>query len=247
MAHPSSALPGRRIRWLSCLLSALFMTATVHAQSEPVEAPQTPQQRVAKLKAWMKTSQMQLRHYEWVETTTITHDGKEVSRSQKNCYYDVTGQLQKVMAGETEESSARGGPLRRRIAERKKTKLEDYMHRAEALVHEYVPPDPDAIQMVVNSGNMSMQMLVPGRKVQLTFNSYKLPGDSLRVQVELPDDRLMGVDVASYLDDQKDAVTLASTMDVLPDGTIYTAQSVLDAPAKKVQVTVQNSGYRPSQ
>jgi hypothetical protein len=35
-------------------------------------------------------------------------------------------------------------------------------------------------------------------------------------------------------------------MSTLPDGTIYTAKTVLNAPAKGVTVTVENSGYHKS-
>jgi hypothetical protein len=39
-------------------------------------------------------------------------------------------------------------------------------------------------------------------------------------------------------------VLLDVGMGVLPDGTIYTARTVLDAKAKGLTVTVENTGYR---
>jgi hypothetical protein len=46
------------------------------------------------------------------------------------------------------------------------------------------------------------------------------------------------------MDSPKDVVTLAVQMASLPDGTNYVQQSVLDATAKKLQVTTTNSNYQ---
>ena len=53
-----------------------------------------------------------------------------------------------------------------------------------------------------------------------------------------------GVAVSSYLDSREDAVALDVDMASLPDGAVYAAQSVLDAKAKSLRVTVQSSGHR---
>jgi hypothetical protein len=42
----------------------------------------------------------------------------------------------------------------------------------------------------------------------------------------------------------KDVVTLAVQMGSLPDGTNYSQQTVLNATAKKLQVTTTNSNYQ---
>jgi hypothetical protein len=47
------------------------------------------------------------------------------------------------------------------------------------------------------------------------------------------------------LDSPEDAVSLAVKMTTLPDGAVYAAQTTLDAPAKKIQVVITNSGHRP--
>jgi hypothetical protein len=55
---------------------------------------------------------------------------------------------------------------------------------------------------------------------------------------------LTSVNVSSYLNDAKDAVTLQVTFQMLPDGTNYAANTVLNAPAKNIQVNLQNSNYQ---
>jgi len=57
--------------------------------------------------------------------------------------------------------------------------------------------------------------------------------------------RVLGLNVSSYLDTPNDPVTLAVQMNALPDGAIYAAQTTLDAKAKNIQVVIQNSGHQP--
>jgi hypothetical protein len=222
----------------------LLAQAQQPAQGQPPPQP-TPQERVAMLKQWLQASQMQLRSYEWIETTIVALDGEEKTRSQNTCYYGADGKVQKVpIANNAPPPSAPRGPLRKKVAENKKEELTDYMKSAVALVQSYVPPDPNRLQQAVNNGAFGMLMLEPGRRGQLQFGNYLKNGDRFSVDVELPTNRLLGMHVSSYLDTPEDAVQLDVTMGVLPDGTIYTSKTQLAAPAEDMVVTVENSGYR---
>ena len=77
----------------------------------------------------------------------------------------------------------------------------------------------------------------------LTFKDYEKPGDSLGVQVDLATNRVLGIQVATYLSDPSDAVTLAVKMSQLPDGTSYAQNVTLNATAKGLTVNVNNDGY----
>jgi hypothetical protein len=223
---------------------SLVLATTIAAAQAPQGPPPTPQQRVAMLKQWMQASQAQLRSYEWVETTVIAKGGEEKSRKLNTCYYGVDGKLQKVPAAEpaAEESNRRLG---KRIIAKKKEEIADYMKSAADLVHAYVPPDSNRIQQSVNAGKMTMSPQDGGRRVQLVFKDYLKAGDSLSVDIEVATNRLLGMNVSSYLDDNTaDAIQMNVAMGVLPDGTIYTAKSSLAAPAKDMTVVIENTGYR---
>lgn len=221
------------------------------AQQAPAPQPQpTPQQRAEMLKQWLQVSQAQMRAYEWIETTIVSKDGEEKSRTQKRCYYGADGKMQKVVL---QSSSAQGGGppgilppgrLAKKAAEHKKEQMTEYMQSAAELVHSYIPPVPGLIQQSIKGGKMGIQMLDPNRRARLTFGDYLKPGDSLGVEVELPTNRLLGMAVSSYLDSAKDPVALNVMMSVLPDGTIYAAQSKLDAKAMGISVSIENTGYR---
>jgi hypothetical protein len=200
--------------------------------------------RAAILKATMAASQAVLKQYEWVETTVVRLKGEEKSRKQERCYYGADGGVQKVELSQTNEGKAPRGPLRRRIAEKKEEELTDYMKSAVALVKTYVPPSPAKIQAAKDAGNVAIEVLDPGKRARLNFKNYEKPGDNLGVEVDLTSNRPLGVKVATYLDDASDAVTLDVRMGQLDGATVYPANATLNAVAKKLTVTVENSGYR---
>lgn len=259
----------KRIRVMTCLLLAVTgsrcladgyppaQVALSHerlslAQAAPQQQAQpTLPERVANLKAWMTASQQQLRTYQWIETTVVLSKGEEKSRKQNTCYYGADGKVQKVPIGDAAEEKSGGPPgilipgkLIKKGMAKKKEEMTAYMQSAVQLVQSYVPPDPALIQRSMQAGKVSLDMLEPNRRLRLTFGDYLKAGDKLSMDMELPTNRLLGVSVSSYLDSPSDAVQLTVTMSVLPDGTIYTAGTVLNAPAKELTVKVDNSGYR---
>jgi hypothetical protein len=227
-----------RLAVAACTIASLLMPAIVGAQSPEV------QQRVAALKQSVARDQQVIRQYEWIETTVISLKGEEKAQLQKRCYYGADGVLQKVPVSESPQSKKRG--LRGRIVEKKKEELTDYMQRAVALVKTYVPPDPGRIQAVKDAGKVSVDLPGGGRGVRVNLRDYAKPGDVLTVEVNPETNRVMGLTVATYLDDAKDAVTLDVRFLSLQDGTGYPANEVLNAKAKNLLVNVTNSGYRKS-
>jgi hypothetical protein len=116
------------------------------------QAPPSPDQMVAALKQNLAESQKRLRQYEWIETTALSLKGEEKSRKQQRVYYGADGKLIKLPMGEPPPQAAqggggrRGGRLKERIVENKKDEMADYMEKAAALIHQYVPPNPAQIQ-----------------------------------------------------------------------------------------------------
>ena len=122
--------------------------------------------------------------------------------------------------------------------------MTDYMKSAVALVKTYVPPSPAKIQAAKEAGKVSIEVLEPGKRARLNFRDYEKPGDNLGVELDLMNNRPLGVKVSTYLEDAKDAVTLDARMGALNDGTTYADTITLGGSAKKITVKVDNSGYR---
>ena len=220
----------------AALLCALAVTSA-QAQTPSVE------ERVVALKASLAASQIILKQYEWIETTVVSLKGEEKSRKQERCYHGADGSVQKIPLTAPDPGKKKRG-LRGRIVEKKKEELSDYMKQAIGLVKSYVPPNPALIQAAKDAGKVSLSLVEPGKCARLDFRDYHKPGDTLSVEVDLTSNRLLALKVKTYLDDTKDAVTLDARTGRLNDGTTYLDAITLDAPAKKIKVNVDNSGYR---
>ncbi len=220
------------------------LSLLVAALALPVVAQQpSVAERAAILKATMAASQAILKQYEWVETTVISVKDEQKSSQQQRCYYGADGGVQKIAINPPPAAKPERG-LRGRIAEKKTEEMTDYMKQAVALVKSYVPPSPAKIQVAKDAGNVSVEVLDPGKRARLNFRNYEKPGDNLGVEVDLTNNRPLGLKVSTYLDDAKDVVTLDVQMGQLNDGTTYASKITLDAKAKNLTVTETNSGYR---
>jgi len=190
------------------------------------------------------------RKYEWVETTTISLKGEEKGAKHNRCYYGADGKVQKTSLdqppAEDQGGGRRGGRLKEKVVENKKDEMKEYMEKAAALVHQYVPPNPQQIQAAKDAGRVAVNPQAGGT-VRIVISQYLKPGDSLSIDLDPKANKLLGIGVNSYLDTQDDVVTLAVQMASLPDGAIYVGQTTLQAPAKNITVVIQNTGYKPVQ
>jgi hypothetical protein len=233
------------VRLAVLVVASTFVPGPAVAQTAP-----SPDERVAALKQSLQDNQGRLRRYEWIETTIISLKGEEKARKQQRCYYGADGKVQKVPIGEAAPETAaapagrrRGGPIKKAIIENKKDDMREYMERAAALIHRYVPPEPALVQKAKDAGHLAVKPLVPGR-ARLEFTEYLQPGDLLAIELNTAANTLAAVTVATYLDQPEDVVALDVLFASLPDGTSHPSQTTLDAKAKNIRVVIQNSGYR---
>ena len=234
--------------------ATLGIGALLHAQQPPAPAAGGgAQDQVAALKQSLQQGMALARKYEWVETTIISLKGEEKARKQNRCYYGADGKVQKVSLdpapAAAQEQGGRGGrrgggKVKEKIVENKKDEMSEYMKSAAALIHTYVPPNPEKIQAAKEAKRVAVNPQAGG-KAQIVISQYLLPGDSLTLDLDAASSRLLGLGVKSYLDKPEDTVTLAVTMNTLPDGALYAAQTTLEAKAKNITVVIQNSGYKP--
>lgn len=220
-------------------IAALFLSGTVVFAQQP-----TVQERVVALKASLTASQAILKQYEWVETTVVSLKGEEKSRRMDRCYHGADGKVQKIPLT-TPPPAAKKRGLRGRIAEAKTEELTDYMKEAVALVKQYMPPDPALIQRAKDASKASLSPQ-PGQQARLVFADYIKSGDSLTLGVDLTSNRPVEAAVSTYLDSQKEPVTLKVGFGTLDNNATYPASVVLDAKGKNLKVTVEHSGYRKS-
>ena len=203
-------------------------------------------ERVAAIKQTLAESQTALKSYEWIETTSFSLKGEEKSRVQNRCYYGADGKIQKVPVGAPPAEQKKKRGIRGAVIENKKEEISATMQQAKALIGNYVPPDPAKIQASFAAGKASLVILEPGKRVRVDFKDYFKPGDVLGLEVDLAQNRLTKLSVASYLAKPEEAVTLHASMGTLDNGASYTSQTVMDVKSAEVKTVVENSGYRKS-
>ena len=80
--------------------------------------------------------------------------------------------------------------------------------------------------------------------MNLVFTDYAQPGDKMTLTFDTTAKKITGLNISTYMDEEKDAVTLQVHMGSLPDGTNYVQETVLNATAKQLVVTTTNSNYQ---
>jgi hypothetical protein len=199
------------------------------------------QERLAAVKQAMATNAQKLHQYQWIETTQLTLNGDAKPPRQDSCQYGPDGTVQKTPIGASPQQPS-GGPLKRRIVERKEAEMKQYMGGVKSVLAMYLPPDPEKMERVKQAGNLSVNP-VPGA-VNLVFNNYAQPGDKLILSFDTSAKKISSVNINTYMGDTHDAVTLQVQMASLPDGTNYPQQTILNATAKQLVVTTTNSNYQ---
>lgn len=206
------------------------------------------QQKLAALKQSAAANKEKLRHYQWVETRQITLKGEQKPEQVFQCTYGPNGQVQRTPLGaqpQAQQSGRRrgGGALREHVVEKKTEEMKQYMQQVKSLLALYVPPNPQLIQQAMQKKNVSMEKNMGSSGVQAVFKNYAKQGDQMTIGFDPTSRKITSINVNTYMDEPKDAVTLAVQMASLPDGANYAQQSVLDATAKRLKVTTTNSNY----
>lgn len=228
----------------------LFLTLVCLTSASAQPSKEDLQQKAAAIKQAAAENQAALRQYQWIETTQVALKGEVKSTTQKTCYYGSDGKVVKVpMASaqpqpEEKSSGGRHPRIKAKVVENKKQEMTEYMQKAAALVHQYVPPSADKIQNAIQAGNVAINPSAGPGMISLNFKNYNLQGDLMTFAVSQSDKKMTHLTVNSYLDDPKDVVNLYVSFATLPDGTSYPGQTVLDVTAKQMKVTITNGDYR---
>lgn len=199
------------------------------------------QERVAVIKQSMAENKQRLSQYQWIETTQLTLKGDQKPTSQDLCRYGPDGRVQKTALGAPPPPPS-GGRLKQRVIAKKKEEMKDYMGDVKALISLYVPPNPQGIEQAQQAGKISLNPA--GGVLNLVFRDYVKPGDQMTLTFDTASKKIVSLAVNTYIEQPKDVVTLQVQMGVLPDGTNYVQQTVLNATAKKLVATTTNSNYQ---
>jgi len=195
------------------------------------------------IKTAQDANKAKLAQYTWTELETISIKG-DVKDTKTYQVSMVNGKAQKTLVNDQKASSGGGreGRAKQRIVEKKTDEFQQYGQSISALAKQYTTPNPEALMAAKQAGNIS---LVPGSgTVSLVIKNYVKQGDSVTMNISEQTHSPQSIQVNSYLDDPKDAVTISAQFAKLPDGTNHVATTTINGVSKQLTVTDQNSNYQ---
>jgi hypothetical protein len=207
----------------------------------PADA-QDLKQKLAAAKQAAAQNQQALRSYSWLEKTELSYKGEVKATKVDSCRYGPDGKVQKTPVVEPPPPEKKRG-LRGKVVAKKTGEMKEELESAAALVHQYVPPDPGLMQVVMNAGTASIAQAGPGFAA-LKFPGYVKAGDALTLTFESAVKTLRQIDVTTWLDKPDNPVLFKVTMESLPDGTSHPANVSLTIPESKIEVRITKSNYQ---
>lgn len=221
-----------RLMWIACALALIV--------GRP--AAQDLQQKLAAAKQAAALNQQALRSYSWLEKTELSLKGEVKNTKVEMCRYGPDGKVQKTPVVEPPPPQKQRG-LKGKIVAKKTGEMKEELEAAVALVHQYLPPSPNMMQVVMNAGTASISQAGPGR-ASLKFPGYAKANDALTLTFDTAVKALQQIAVQTWLDEPDNAVTLNVTMAALPDGTSHPATVVLGIPKRQIEVRITKSHYQ---
>jgi hypothetical protein len=223
----------------------LFVASGGALFNPPAKAQgQELQERVAELKESMAKNKMSLAQYTWVEQVNISLKGELKKQEHFQVRLGPDGKPQKTSLDPPAEPPS-GGRLKKHIVEKKKEEYKEYAEQMKVLAQQYIPPDKEMIQQAYAQGNIS---IIPGgglpSEIKLVFHNYVKPQDSMTLIFDKAQKQLLSLQIASYMDDPKDAMTLTVEFSRLPDGTNHVSNVTMNGVSKQLNLATQNSNYQ---
>jgi hypothetical protein len=223
------------------ILAAIVVTS-LGPQVAGQDMSPAAQQRLAAVNESVTRNQAELRQYTWTEQIQVSF-GNEVRKTEESlCHYGPDGRVQRTPAASPAQGRASRGMIGR-IEERAKDQVVDFLEQAKTLIHSYFPPSAQLMEKSFGRGNASIGQTGPGT-VELQFDNYLKPGDSLAFDFQPAGRRMQRLNVNTYMDTPLEPIALEVVFDSLPDGTNCPVTEVLSIPSRRLRVTVQNSNYQ---
>jgi hypothetical protein len=227
----------------SYLLALLVLLAGA-ASNRPANA-QNPelQQQVSDVNQSMAKNKQALASYTWNEQVTISLKGEEKKQEHFQVRLGPDLKQEKTSLDPPAEPPS-GGRLKRHVVAKKTEEYSEYANQMKALAQQYVPPNKEQLQQAYAQGNVSLGPAGAPNEFQLIIHNYLKAGDSMTLVFDKAQKELLRIQIASYMDDPKDAMNLTVGFSRLPDGTNHVSNLVIDGVSKQLNIAIQNANYQ---
>lgn len=213
----------------------------------PRAAAQSPelQQRLAEVKQSAAQNKQALAHYSWQEQEAIAVKGNVKDTKIYQVHLGPDGKPQKVeMEDMPQSSGGRQHGLAHHVKEKKGEEYKEYGQQIGALAQQYAQPDPERLQQAFQQGNVMLGSGGAPGEVKMVISNYVKPNDKVTLIFNQRAKAIQSLQIASYLSDPKDAVTISAQYSQLPDGTNHVSTMQVNGVSKELLITTQNSNYQ---
>jgi hypothetical protein len=238
MRNTARHILGTRRLILPVLLASAVCTISANAQNPEV------QQQVSDVKQSMAKNKQALASYTWNEQVTISLKGEE--KKQEHFLVRLGPDLKPEKTSlDPPAAPPSGGRLKKHVIAKKTEEYKEYADQMKALAQQYVPPDKDLLEQARAQGNITLGGAAGNpNEIQLIIHNYLKPGDSMTLVFDKAQKALVGLQIASYMDDPKDAMNLTVQFARLPDGTNHVSSLAIDGVSKQLNIAIQNANYQ---
>jgi hypothetical protein len=229
----STALPS-----LLVLLAGTGVPFPANAQNPELR------QQVSDVQSSMAKNKQALASYSWNEQVTISLKGEEKKQEHFQVRLGPDLKPQKTSLDPPPDPPS-GGRLKRHVVAKKTEEYQPYADRMKTLAQQYVPPSGTLLQQAFAQGNITIGPAAGApNELQLIVHNYLKPGDAMTLVFDKTQKELLRVQIASYMDDPKDAMNLTVQFSRLPDGTNHVSNLVIDGVSKQLNIAIQNANYQ---
>jgi len=223
--------------------SVIFLATAAFMCPASAQNPEL-QQQVSDVQQSMAKNKQALAAYSWNEQVTISLKGEE--KKQEHFQVRLGPDLKPEKTSlDPPPAPPSGGRLKKHVIEKKTEEYKDYADQMKALAQQYVPPDKELLERARSQGNIAVGPEAgAANELQLVIHNYLKPGDSMTLVFDKAQKELLRIQIASYMDDPKDAVNLTVQFSRLPDGTNHVSNLTIDGVSKQLNIAIQNANYQ---
>lgn len=221
------------------LFAALSLVSTlgIQAQQQP-----TIQDKLQRMQQAAVQNTQQLHAYQWIESTSLTMNGKTGEPKEAICHYAPDGQLVKTPLGQQGPPHISGGPLKQHIVKKKIEEAEEEISEITNLVSSYLPLNPAQLGKAWHTKRIDFEHEGESGNTVI-INDYTKPGDQFRLSMNMTTLQIQRIVIQTYFNTPQDPMTVDVRFSQLADGTVYPSISTISAPTKKVVITKSSTTF----
>ena len=179
-----------------------------------------------------------MKQYTWNSRVEVLDQGEVKDLRIELVNFGPSGQLQRNILND-QSAPLPFGFLRRKIAERERAKVEEYLVGLRSLLERYTLPSEGKILAFMNQAATSGPDA--NGLFEMTGQNVVYPGDAFSVWFDARTRQTRRIQVTTVF--QGDQVDLTATFKTLKSGLTYMAFGEVIVPAKQMSVQVQNFDY----